>query len=287
MSEPSPRKYKILIMILPVGVVIGTIVFMIAYFHMEREELRERSVIASYGLRVGDLEDMVSKFSDRVGERSRNSESGRKGLKQAASMIEGRLGPQNVGYRVNKGDGLVMDGLIWKSLWVDLRGERSPEDVVMVAVAYAGAGQDADANCLSTVMMLASSMARESHACTLRFVFLPWDLSPAEQNRWLLQRCLQDGERCRGIIGLRPMEEVPRAGGDQWLVTSESSRDRDWWAYLSQGGKMPGEGAEPVSVWATASVYSAKAWVGRRDARLERTIQLAAEMEEWLRRAAR
>lgn len=276
-------------MVLPVGVVIGTIVFMFAYFYMEKEEERERSVIASYGLRLTDLDDMVSKFSDRVGERSHTSEPGQKGLRQAASMIEGRLGPQNVGYRVSKGRGMVIDSLIWKSLWVDLRGETSPEDVVMVAVSYAGPGEDADANCLSTVMMLASSMAREKNAKTLRFVFLPLSLSPDEQNRWLVQSCLQEGETCSGIIGLQPMVGPPSAASEEWSVVTSTNRDQEWWQYLHRGESInPGSAEEsPVSVWVTASVYSPEAWQNRRNDRLQRTVQLAAQMEDWLRRAAK
>lgn len=288
MPEASPRFYKVMIMLLPVGVVIGTIVFMFAYFYMEREDDRKHAVIASYGLRMDDLDDMVSKFSDRIGERNHTSEAGRKGLKQAASMIEGRLGPQNVGYNVSKGEGEAIGGLLWKSLWVDLRGSASPEEVVLVAVSYSGEGKDADANCVSSVMMLASSMAREKSAKTLRFVFLPLALTMEQQNQWLVERCLQKGETCVGIVGFQTMKTAPSAGGEEWESQTPTSQDEQWWKYLSQGGvksDSAGEGAVP-SLWLSASVYSFEAWQGRRYDRLNRTIQLAGDAEKWLRRAA-
>jgi hypothetical protein len=282
---PSPRFYKIMLMVLPVGVVIGTIVFMVAYFHMAREEEREHSVIASYGLRMSDLEDMVAKFTDRIGLRDYRQEDGKRGLKQAASMIEGRLGPQNVGYNVEKGEGVASDGTIWRSLWVDLRGESKPHEVVIVAVSYAGAGQDADGNCLSTAMMLASSMARHAPAKTLRFVFLPLEQSSELQNQWLLERCLNEGEACVGVIGLKTMNKAPEVGGDDWEVETPRSQDQAWWLYLRGERELQPE--QPAYVWVTTSVFSNHAWQDRRYDRLERTITLTAQIEDWLRRVSK
>ena len=65
--DSSPRIYKILLMVLPVGVVLGTIIFMFMYFYLEREDEKNHAVIVSHGLRVSDLEDMVDKFTSRIG----------------------------------------------------------------------------------------------------------------------------------------------------------------------------------------------------------------------------
>ena len=62
-EDRSPRIYKVLIMILPVGVVIGTIVFMWMYFAKHQEESNEQNVIIATGIRISDLEDMVRKFT--------------------------------------------------------------------------------------------------------------------------------------------------------------------------------------------------------------------------------
>ena len=66
-DNSSPRIYKILLMVLPVGVVLGTIIFMFMYFYLEREDEKNHAVIVSHGLRVSDLEDMVGKFTSRIG----------------------------------------------------------------------------------------------------------------------------------------------------------------------------------------------------------------------------
>jgi hypothetical protein len=291
MSDPatqkSPRIYKILLMALPVGVVVGTIVFMVMYFYLERKEEREHAVIISHGLRVSDLEDMVGKLTDRIGSRDIETEQGRVGLRRAASMIEGWLGPQNVGYPVKKSEGEAAYGLLWKSLSVELRGEKTPDEVVFVAVSYSGAGEVADANGVSTLMMLASAMAREKPAQTLRFVFLPMDKSPGEQNQWLTDRCLASGERCVGIIGLKTMEKSPETGAGDWSVVAPTDADKAWWTYLSRGGSWSGRRASsPPSVWVTHTVFSSDAWVGKKADRLVRTLDVAREIRAWLLKAA-
>ena len=88
----SPRIYKILLMILPVGVVVGTIIFMFMYFYLEREDEKNHAVIVSHGLRVSDLEDMVDKFTSRIGEREIETEAGRAGLREG--RVDDRRAPR-------------------------------------------------------------------------------------------------------------------------------------------------------------------------------------------------
>lgn len=282
-----PRVYKVLLMLLPAGVVVGTVVFMFMYFYLERKEEARNTVIVSHGLRLSDLEDMVAKFIDRIGERDTASEAGRPGLRSAASMIEGRLGPQNVGYTVSKCEGEAAHGLLWKSLSVDVPGRTRPGEVVFAAVSYAGPGGVADANTVSTLVMLASSMASEQPARTIRFVFLPFDRPPGEQNRWLLRRCLKQGETCAGIIGLQTMAAPPGTGQTPWQTTFGGPADLDWWARLSKD-EPAGEfelGRVP-SVWLSHPVFSADTWRDKRAERLQRSMEPAQQLRRWLLRAA-
>lgn len=284
MSDSSPKRYKVILMILPVGVVVGTIVFMFMYFYNERRDEQEHRVIAAHGLRIEDLDDIADKFTNRIGVRSVETEEGRSGLKSAASMIEGRLGPQNVGFTVKKDEGEAKYGLLWKSLWVDIRGQETPERVIIAAVSFAGEGNVADANTTSTLMMLASSMARDQLARTVRFVFLPLEQSPDQQNAWLLERCLQKGETCDGIIGIKAMQGKPEIGADEWQLDGASAKNQAWWDFLREGKQRPGGDAQ--SVWVSHSVYATETWQGQRDRRLEKTMEVAGTIAFWLRQAA-
>lgn len=286
-EEDSPRIYKILLMVLPVGVVVGTIIFMFMYFHLEREEEKNHSVIVAHGFRATDLEDMVDKFTGRIGLRDMNTKAGRSGLRRAASMIEGRLGPQNVGYSVTRSDGLAAHGLLWRSLSVEVPGEKNPQEVVFAAVSFAGSGQDADANTVSTMVMLASSMALEKPARTLRFVFIPMEDTTASKNQWLLSRCLKPGETCAGIIGLETMQEMPSTADSAWQAFTKSASDLDWWNSLQGSNEVArvNEDRTP-SVWLTHTVFSPQAWTGSRGQRIERTLSAAQELRKWLVKAS-
>ncbi len=115
-----------------------------------------------------------------------------------------------------------------------------------------------------TLLMLASSMAREKPARTLRFVFLPMDRSPVGQNQWLTGRCLAAGERCVGIIGLRTMEKSPETGAGDWDIVAPRDADKAWWGHLSKGGSLSGrQASSPPSVWVTHAVFSPDAWVDK------------------------
>ncbi len=284
MSEDRPpRLYKILIMILPVGVVIGTIVFMWMYFAKHQEESNEQNIIVATGIRISDLQDMVGKFTDLIGPRTTETEEGRTGLRQAAAMIEGRLGPQNLGLIVRKDHGEAAHDLLFKGLWVDVRGKEKPDEIVFMAVSYAGAGEVADANTTSTVMMLASSLAKENPSRTIRFVFLPFDRNPAEQNRWLTERCLSSEETCAAIIGLKTMQQAPQIGTEAWSTVDTEAKATLWWDSLKEGKPVD---AETPSVWMTHPVYASQAWQDRREERLKATIRVTQEMRGWLLTAA-
>ena len=284
MSDSSPKTYKIILMVLPVGVVIGTIIFMFMYFYNERRDEQKFQAIAAHELSVEDLSDVVGKFSKRIGVRDVETEEGRNGLKSASSMIEGRLGPQNVGFTVKKDEGEAKHGKLWKSLWVDIRGKKKPNNVVIAAVSFAGKGEVADANATSTVLMLASAMARDEPSRTIRFVFLPFDQSPAEQNAWLLQRCIAEGEVCDGIIGIQTMKGDLEVGDSEWQLADNSADSQAWWGFL-QGGQPRPANAAP-SVWVSHSVYAPEAWAGQRDRRLEKTVAITKSIMFWLRQAA-
>lgn len=283
----SPRVYKILLMILPVGVVIGTIIFMFMYFYLEREDEKNHAVIASHGLRISDLEDMVEKFTDRIGQRNIQTEQGRAGLRRAASMIEGRLGPLNVGYPVARSKGEAAYGFLWKSLSVEILGQKNPNEVIFAVVSYAGAGEDADANTVSTLMMLASSMARENPDRTIRFVFTPMSISPEKQKQWLINQCLKADERCYGIIGIETMSEMPGAADSAWQATTKSSQDAMWWNNLKDDAAE----LDPAStgagvVWLTHPVFSPQTWVNSRGRRLDSTLSVAQDLRRWLVKAS-
>ena len=286
-EEKQPRIYKFAIMVLPIGVIIGTAVFMWMYYQKHKEESNEQQVIVAAGIRLTDLQDMTSKFTDLIGPRGVDTQEGQVGLQRAAAMIEGRLGPQNMGFKVFRGEAEAVGERLWKSLWVDVRGGDQEKQVLIVAVSFSGPGEIADANTVSTVMMLASSLAEDKPSRTIRLVFLPMKREFEEQNRWLVSQCLRNGETCAGIVGLHVMDGAPQAGGDEWLVSVSDDTDMAWWQFLS-GVQETGSfsGGEVPTVWLTHAVYSNAAWEGKKEERIQATIPVAQQLRDRIWKAA-
>lgn len=288
-QERGPKPiYKILIMSLPIGVVIGTIVFMFMYFYLERKNDEQQSVIVTRTFRLSSLDDMVNKLTKTVGYRSIETEEGRNGLKRAESMIGGMLGPQNLGLTVSKSSGEAAHGLLWKGMSVDILGQEKPREVVFIAASYAGDGGVADANCVSSVVLLASSIARDKPERTLRFIFTPLDKEPLEQSEWLVEQCLKSNETCAGIIGLDVMDKEPGVNDSDWLMINETSDQAQvWWSYLSgKSSSYSNQDGEIPSVWLTHTVFSPIAWKESRLGRLEETAKIAPDIKSWVMKAA-
>lgn len=272
-EKPNPI-YKILIMVLPVGVVIGTAIFMYMYFYMERKDNEVQSVIVSRDMKVDELSGLVEKFTERIGLRDIDSEKGRKGLQRAASMIEGSLGPQNLGLTVTKAAGEPAHGLLWKGLSVDIRGVSKPDEVVIAAVSYSGAGHVSDANTVSSMMMLINSMAREKPVKTIRFVFLPLLKTVPEQNKLLLTQCIREGEESAGIVGIGVMEAAPDLAAQGWLSIQDNK-------------EVDLQNVSAVShLWLTHTVYSPETWASNPSGRFVRSLELAREIRAFLLKSA-
>lgn len=268
--KPDPI-YKFLIMFLPVGVVLGTIIFMVMYFHMEREKENIQPIIVSREMKVTELEGLVEKFTDRIGERDLDTEKGRAGLRRAASMIEGGLGPQNLGLTVTKGKGEAAHGLLWKSLSVEIRGGSNPEEIVLAAVSYSGAGDVADANTVSTMIMLVNSMAREESSKTIRFVFLPLKEANVDYLKQRALLSLKSDEKLAGFIALDTMANMPELLDEGWVNLSTKASIN-----LSNQNDLI----------LTHSVYSADTWKDDQDGRLASTLKVAKELRSWLLKMA-
>lgn len=273
--EPNPI-YKILIMVLPVGVVLGTIIFMYMYFYLERQEDKKQSIIVSREMKVTELDLLVEKFSDRIGLRDLDTEQGRNGLLRAGSMIRGGLGPQNLGLKVTQGEGKAAHGLLWRSLSVDIKGDTFPEEVVVAAVSYSGEGEISDANTVSTMVMLVNSMARKKSGKTIRFVFLPLRNSGFSSFKKQALEVIGSDEKLAGYIALDTMEGMPDLLGQGWVDLETKSA-------VEIGVTQEIKRGEVKSFSLTHSVYSADAWQGNRGGRLASTLRLAQELKQLLR----
>jgi len=161
------------LVILPLWLVVSTLGGLWMWTRKE-DALHEPAKFATALSQEGLRAELV-KVLERVGPRHTASEAGRAGLRRMAALIEGTLGPDNAGYRVERVIGPVSGQESWPILMATLPGgDQSP---LWVVAGYdqnpAGGGIEANATGVTSVMSIAQALAGESFDRPVVFAFLP------------------------------------------------------------------------------------------------------------------
>ncbi len=170
---------------LPVGILIfgaGTVTFT----HFIRPMLKEREIrqhtteLQSRAQRPVSQEELakhVSAFTEVIGPRSLEEPEN---LKMAAAYLESTLGPNNLGYPVQRG-AFVREGRELRNVWMTVPGRS--ESTVVVMAPY-GAGESAATGdgtpSASALLSLAARFAGTEPESAIRFVAVPRPLSGIE-----------------------------------------------------------------------------------------------------------
>ncbi|MGJ8695086.1 MAG: hypothetical protein ACSHYF_02125 [Verrucomicrobiaceae bacterium] len=186
MTEPKPKFGIALFAIFAL-----LIVSIMVALYLGATEEKPKSQPLEGQVTTSELRDYLSKLNRLVGKRNLETPEGRKALKQSASMIEGTLGPMNMGFEVSRSVETRAEGLLWKTLWVDM-GEIEKKKVVLITVPY-GEGGTPVAFSLGLAEYLVTA-GSENH---LRLVFYPPVIG---NDLWEVVR--QDGEIFGGRIDL-------------------------------------------------------------------------------------
>lgn len=183
-DPPSPpRFFKALLVALPAGTVLLGIVAMVWYFQRDRILGPERPRSMAREPSAASLADRIAKLSGPLtGTRQAGDENGRRGLEAVSAMVEGSLGPNNMGYEPTS-EPFESGGFSWRNLLAENKGERNPTEVVEVRVSMdrgnAGPPGPAENLGLAAALELAQAMAGAPHRRTVRFVFLARNRDPS------------------------------------------------------------------------------------------------------------
>lgn len=153
------------------------------YFRKQAAEEKVEQIRFSTAVGEKGLQDDVGKFIDFVRERHTGSPEGLQGLKRAAAMIEGSLGPANAGYRVESvlsEGGLPAGGA--PILIATLRGRDPAAAPLWVLAAYdarpGSVGVEANATGVASVLAAAHALAGATPQRSVVFAFLPHAYDP-------------------------------------------------------------------------------------------------------------
>ena len=219
-SGGSNRRVVWVLVILPLWLVVSTLGGLWLWTQRE-DELHEPAKFVTEVSESGLAQELRTVL-DRVGPRHTSSEAGRTGLRRMAAFIEGTLGPDNAGYRLDRVVGPPSDGDSWPLVLATLPGgDASP---LWVVAAYdqdpAGGGVEANASGVTSVLAVAQALAGEEPARPIVFAFLPHGYDPEAP----LLPMIELLNRKRGEPGRMLVVEA-MGGGDRGLLASGRSAE--------------------------------------------------------------
>ncbi len=175
MSVPAsrPRPATLLLVLLPLWLAGSGAGALWYYFHREKQQALVEQEHFAQAVSIPLIADDLRKIVDVLGERNASSESAGANLSRAASMIEGMLGPSNIGYAVQRVSGPAE----WPILHVTLAGKNPTAPALWVSASYdsrAGSrGAEANATGLAATLAAAQALARDTPNAPVHFIFLP------------------------------------------------------------------------------------------------------------------
>jgi hypothetical protein len=168
-----PRWVGLLLVILPLWLVVSGGVAMWYFLHRDKKMETAEQERFSRSVSETALADDVRKLVQIVGERNGASKDAAKNLSRASSMIEGSLGPSNIGFAVSRTPGPAD----WPLLHVRISGTNPDFPAVWVVCAYdsrpGSPGTEANATGVAATLAAAQALAGEKPPASVHFAFLP------------------------------------------------------------------------------------------------------------------
>jgi len=174
------------------GIFCLLIVSICVALYLGATEERQKSKPIEGKATLKEMADYLKKLNNQIGERDITTPEGQRALRQTAAMIEGTLGPLNLGYDVSRTSKEIAEGFLWTTLWFDA-GDLELEEITVIAIPYGEGGTP-----VAFGLGFAEYLAGASTKAHLRVVFYP---PVSESDLW--SRVSGEGERLARRIDLR------------------------------------------------------------------------------------
>jgi hypothetical protein len=171
-EKPRRRWAPVLLVVIPVWLILSASVGIWLLFRHEKKQAEIEQARFSQAVSAELIADDLKKLVTVIGERNPSSETAAANLTRTASMLEGLLGPSNVGYAVKKHPGPAK----WPILQITIRGESDDQPVWVIASYDSPAGSkgaEANASGLAATFAAAQAMAAEKPRRPVHFAFVP------------------------------------------------------------------------------------------------------------------
>jgi hypothetical protein len=166
---------KIMLIALPVWLVISAAFGLFVYLREETSETPRFQIQSE--VEAASLLDDLRKIAVVLGERNFRTDATRGNLRATAKMIEGALGPQNTGFKVNRNIDEQAHAQQWMTLWVEVPGTVAAGEVVWLFAGYDSGlespGVEANGTGVAGLLALARSLSKATPERTIRIAFVP------------------------------------------------------------------------------------------------------------------
>jgi len=196
---------KITIAVIPALLILSICIAL--YLGANEEQESSRPVEGQ--VTVPELADYLNKLNRGIEERGFFTEAGVQGLRGTAAMVQGTLGPANLGYRIHANQADSEQGLLWDTIWIDV-GEAGAEAPVLMAVPYGESGTP-----VAFALGFAEYLTAHPLQAPLRIVFYPPIPNDDELRGWVERRS-NVGQAARDLL-------IVRGSGPENLWASVSS----------------------------------------------------------------
>lgn len=199
MESSQPTKIsgvKIAIAAVPALLIVSICVALYLGAQIEQEESRP----IEGEVTVPEMVDFLNKLNQMIGERSFSSEEGIRALRQTSAMIQGTLGPENLGYRIFTSQADPAVGLLWETIWIEV-GEVDEEDPLIVAIPYGEGGTE-----VAFGLGVAEYLTSHAPGNPMQLVFYP-PLVEGDAAEWVRQRTRKE-EAVAGVLFVRSGENT-------------------------------------------------------------------------------
>lgn len=167
---------KWLIVLLPLWLVVSGGVGLFLHFHNQEQDAFEQQRVFRREAQLSSLADDWRKLEQVIGARSIHLPGEREGLRRAAAMIEGSLGPTNMGYAVKTYAGPEFQRDSWPILTVSTRDQAQAAPIWLIfaydTASSATAVAESSAS-LALSLALAQSLVGEDFVHPVRLMWVP------------------------------------------------------------------------------------------------------------------
>jgi hypothetical protein len=222
-----------LLMLLPLGLTVGTIWGLTLYLNREKDLSHK----ASTPIRVEEIQQILNNYASFFGDRGFSSEEEIKAMSMVANNIVGELQANNS--LLLEGSDLASyeaAGLSWRSLWGDIPGSKRSQ-VFFVVTSYDGKRSLANAAKIAVPLTVGKSLAAVEIDFTLRFLFLPKQASLDEQEAWIRKHCMKDHETAVGMFFLGHLSNQEAGKIMQEGSWKATDGDLNWASEILKGSR--------------------------------------------------